>query len=267
MTPATKTLPKSKAVAPNATHRNGKGASSAKSPVQSRGDLTSGGFTYPAVLIEGSQEDTGQGWKLNMVFHRLDRQFDDGNPAPVYIHEWTTRKDNTPIKQGSPVDTLALSFWEQTGEALDVFNDDSIAGFIGHAFMLTDEDTGETYTSNKTGKEKKVYLTTCIEYLGEDYAYEGNVTTIGGGSRSAAGLADFFDPAAYLVALFDGKKMEALRAGEAMALVKDDPMVNEVKYVLDKPLRGFLVKPNAKMLDLLIEAGLATEVKGVFTAN
>lgn len=254
--------------------------SKAVSPVQGRSDLTSGGFSYPAKLIEAGQEQhEGSGdWRLRMVFERLNRVWDDGNPVKAFLSAFTTYKGE-PTWEGSDASIVADSFATATGGELDILSDDSLAGFIGHSFTLIDEEQvgkdgkPRTYIDNK-GRERKAYLTTCAEYLGdESFVFEGRVTTVesqqGGASAEPEGMTDA-EAATYLVSLFNDIEIADLRSGLALDIVKGDEALsadNAPKIVLGKPLRGGLVKPKAVLIDRLIEEGFATDEGGIFTAS
>lgn len=244
----------------------------AKSPVTSRGDLSAGGgFTYPARLVEGSQEQLESGnWRLRLVFDRHDRQWADGEPIKQYVNALTTMHEGAdPMWEGSPCDIIAASFEAATGGELNVLDDDSVAAFVGHSFILTDEQetdrdgNARTFT-DKQGRTRNSYITTCTEYLGPDFEYDGKVTTVQG-QNDAAVEADA-DPAIILASLFSGENIAELRAGKALDLVKDSADLAEVKTVLSKPLKGALVKPKAPLIDILIAEGYGTDEDGTFVA-
>lgn len=264
---------------PTATKKPAPKKATAKksSPVNGRGDLGEGGFApYPAILVQtfegpnatmetGQEQQENGNWQLLMLFERCDKQWSDGNPVMQFVRAttWFSKSDEA-AGPGSEADVISASFAEATDGELDVLSDSSLASFIGHAFMLQDEDSGREYT-DKQNKTRKVYITSCVEYLGDDYTFDGTVKVVSaGGSSNGNGKGDF-DPAAYMASLFDGQTIEDLKAGEAMNLVKGDDQLAEVKSVLGKPTRGGVLKPKAALVDLLIENGYATDEDGVFT--
>lgn len=242
-----------------------------KPPVTGRGDLRErGDFTFPMKLIEGEHSQTESGaWRVSLVFERYDRGWSDGNGARKYAGGYSTDREGNPFGQGSVVDLTAATFEEVTGEGLNIFDNDSIAQFVGHSFMGKDEpelnaDGTQRQYTDKNGKLRNAYFTVATEYLGDDYTYTGKVTIIdaeNGGESDDSG-----DPAAELAELLDGEDLAELRNGKALKLVMESDL-SEVKTILGKATRGGLVRPKAPLIDLLIEKGYGFDNEGTFVSG
>lgn len=235
--------------------------------ITSREELSSGGFKYPARLTQYFEttlnDEDGGTPQLYMEFERLDQKWDTDEPAIVRQRLFLTTKDGSPLWAGSDLDTITKTFSDATeSDFLDI--EGTEAGFVGHCFMIEDEDTGREYTT-KTGKTRKAYQQVCTEYLGLDFEYTGKVRIIPSGDANAAdaGMSDE-EVAAYLAQSFAGESIADLKGGRALEIVREDSTLAEVKTVLGKALRGGLVKPKSVLIDLLIEQGYGADEDGTF---
>ena len=254
-------------MAPTATQERYKPRRAESESISSREDLSSGGFVYPVRLTEYFEttlnDDPDGTPQLYMEFERLDQQWDTGEAAIVRQRLFLLTKDGDPLWEGSDLDIITGTFSGATdSDFLDIKGTEQ--AFIGHCFLIEDEDTGRTFVT-KAGKERKAYQQVCKEYLGADYEYTGKVKILPSQSGEAAdaGMSDE-EVAGYLVELFSGESIADLKSGKALDIVKDDSTLAEVKQVLGKPLRGGLVKPKSVLIDLLIAEGYAVDEDGIF---
>jgi hypothetical protein len=238
-----------------------------------RDDLEEGsGSLYPAKLVECRKvlSDRQDGdtrppvLQMYQVFERCDQVWPDGNPVLRRNRlnlQYVKRADGKvyPMWPGSPVDQVGEAFSNLVG--CDLFPDSAeTASFVGHYFMLSDVKVPDT---------ERFYLRIPVEYLGEEFEYEGDVTTlnVGDGSGDAPAPPEEDGAIPRLVAgMLDGLSEEDIRKGAGLKLVGKTEELADVQTVLGKSLRGGLVQPKAILLDALLEEGYLVVEEGVVKA-
>ncbi|KKN01639.1 hypothetical protein LCGC14_1125720 [marine sediment metagenome] len=235
----------------------------ADAAVITRDNLSSGGFKYPAKLVEckkvlSEPQDASRKpvQQMYQVFERCDQQWPDGNPVRRYnrLNLQFQSKETGEIEtiwEGSDADQVGQAFEDLCG--CDMFPDNpDTASFIGHFFMVEDV---------KIPKTDKLYLRVPTEYLGDDFKFAGKVTTLesqDGAQAAEAPPTDNAEDAARVADLLVGMTEEDVRGGAALLLIQKDEKLKGVTTVLGGSLRGGLVQPKAVLLDRLIAAKFLT---------